>query len=69
MFSPGADGQAGPAFEAAIELFQEDNSLTVNGVGDGVTVAFLFRATDVDPVREVLPHTHTIPADETGGVA
>lgn len=68
-FSPGADGVAGNAFVAAVTKFQEDNSLTANGVGDGVTIAFIFRAADPESAPQLLPHTHKIPADETGGIA
>ena len=69
-FRPGADGKAGSAFEAAVIKFQGDNDLTVNGVVDGVTAAFIFRAADPESAPAgVAPHTHVVPADETGGVA
>jgi hypothetical protein len=43
VFSPGADGVAGPAFTGGVTLFQGEASLKVTGVADGVTVALLHK--------------------------
>ena len=61
----GADGSFGEATRLAIVKFQEDSSLTVNGVVDGVTAAFLFEATYEEGPDTVAPHSHTF-AGKTG---
>ena len=57
-YSPGADGQYGGATVAAVESFQGDRDLIVNGIADGVTLFFIREALGYAGQQELKPHEH-----------